>query len=67
MDFICYLSLLLLLFLDTALINLQLVNYCIYSCRAESNEVIDANLSARVLQLINFMDTGSYVQVLLTE
>ncbi|XP_056691120.1 uncharacterized protein [Spinacia oleracea] len=29
---------------------------------AESNEVIDANLSARVLQLINFMDTGSYVQ-----
>uniref|UniRef100_A0A803LZU9 Importin N-terminal domain-containing protein n=1 Tax=Chenopodium quinoa TaxID=63459 RepID=A0A803LZU9_CHEQI len=27
-----------------------------------SNEVIDADLSARVLQLINFMDTGSYVQ-----
>uniref|UniRef100_A0A803LT89 Importin N-terminal domain-containing protein n=1 Tax=Chenopodium quinoa TaxID=63459 RepID=A0A803LT89_CHEQI len=29
-----------------------------------SNEVIDADLSARVLQLINFMDTGSYVQQL---
>ncbi|KAL2895725.1 Ran-binding protein 17 [Bienertia sinuspersici] len=28
------------------------------------NEVIDADLSARVLQLINFMDTGSYVQQL---
>ncbi|XP_057520891.1 uncharacterized protein LOC130801107 isoform X2 [Amaranthus tricolor] len=28
----------------------------------EPNEVIDAELSARVLQLINFMDAGSYVQ-----
>lgn len=28
----------------------------------ESNELIDADLSARVLQLINVMDTGSYVQ-----
>lgn len=28
----------------------------------ESNETIDADLSARVLQLINVMDTGSFVQ-----
>lgn len=29
----------------------------------ESNETIDAELSARVFQLINVMDTGSYAQV----
>lgn len=43
--------------------NIELVWILLFSCSGEPNEVIDAELSARVLQLINFMDAESYVQV----
>jgi len=47
-------------------INLFVVlfSWGIYICSLESQEVLDAELSARVLQLINVTDNGIHSQVL---
>lgn len=43
--------------------NFFIYGFTFFLCSAESQEVLDAELSARILQLINVTDSGVHSQV----